>query len=381
MEMAEQPLGSISEYFGQLEDPRIERNKLHPLLNIIVIAICAVICGAENWVDVELYGNLKKEWLEKYLDLSNGIPSHDTFGRVFRRLKAEAFQACFLAWVKAVNTITGGQVIAIDGKELRRSMDTTLGKRAIHMVSAWASENRLVLAQQKVDEKSNEITAIPALLEMLEIAGCIITIDAMGCQTEIAQQITDQQGDYVLAVKENQGHLFEDIEHLCQLYLQHEQPMFYFNDYAKTVDKNHDRIEIRECWTLDAAFYGPSIRKIGEWAKIQTVVMIRRERRLSDKTEIHTRYYISSLKGTAKRFLQVIREHWGIENSVHWVLDMAFNEDQSRLHKDNGAENLAVIRHIALNLLRNEKTAKVGIKAKRLKAGWDDAYLFKVLSA
>lgn len=379
--MAEQPLGSISEHFGQLEDPRIERNKLHPLLNIIVIAICAVICGAENWVDVEMYGNLKKEWLEKYLDLSNGIPSHDTFGRVFRRLKGEAFQACFLAWVKAVNRITGGQVIAIDGKELWRSMDETLGKRAIHMVSAWASENRLVLAQQKVDEKSNEITAIPVLLEMLEIAGCIITIDAIGCQTDIARQITDQQGDYVLAVKENQGHLFEDIEHLCQLYLQHEQPMFYFNDYAKTVDKDHDRIEIRECWTLDAAFYRLSIRNIGEWTKVKTLVMIRRERRLPNKTEIHIRYYISSLAGTAKRFLKVIREHWGIENSVHWVLDMAFNEDQSRLHKDNGAENLSVIRHIALNLLRNEKTAKVGIKAKRLKAGWDDAYLFKVLSS
>ena len=379
--MAEQPIGSLSEYFSQLEDPRIERNKLHSLLNIIVIAICAVICGAENWVDVELYGNLKEEWLKQYLDLSNGIPSHDTFGRVFRRLKAEGFQACFLAWVKAVNELTQGQVIAIDGKELRRSMDGSLGKRAIHMVSAWANENRLVLAQQKVDEKSNEITAIPALLEMLEIAGCIITIDAMGCQKEIAQQITDQRGDYVLAVKENQGHLFEDIQHLCQLYRQHEQPMFYFNDYAKTVDKAHDRIEIRECWTLSASFYGPNIRNLADWAQVKTLVMIRRERQLPDKTETHTRYYISSLEGKAERFLKVIREHWGIENSVHWVLDMAFNEDQSRLHKDNGAENLAVIRHIALNLLRNEKTAKVGIKAKRLKAGWDDAYLFKVLSS
>lgn len=378
--MAEQPLGSISAHFSQLEDPRIERNKLYPLLNIIVITICAVICGAENWVDVAMYGKLKQAWLGKYLDLSHGIPSHDTFGRVFRRLKAEAFQACFLAWVKAVNEISGGQVIAIDGKELRRSMDRTLGKRAIHMVSAWASENRLVLAQQKVDEKSNEITAIPALLEMLEIAGCIITIDAMGCQKEIAQQIIDQQGDYVLAVKENQGHLFEDIEHLCQLYLQHEQPMFYFKDYAKTVDKDHDRIEIRECWTLDAIFYGPSIRNLADWAQVKTIVMIRRERRLPDKTEIHIRYYIASLEAKANRFLKVIREHWGVENSVHWVLDMAFNEDQSRLHKDNGAENLAVIRHIALNLLRSEKTAKVGIKAKRLKAGWDDAYLFKVLS-
>ena len=378
--MAEQPLGSISAHFSELEDPRIERNKLHPLLNILVIAICAVICGAENWVDVAMYGEMKKAWLAQYLDLTNGIPSHDTFGRVFRRIKAEAFEACFLAWVKAVNNITQGQVIAIDGKELRRSLDGTLGKRAIHMVSAWASENRLVLAQVKVDEKSNEITAIPQLLEMLEIAGCIITIDAMGCQTKIAQQITDGQGDYVLAVKENQGHLYEDIEHLCQLYLNHEQPMFYFNDYAKTVDKDHDRIEIRECWTLSASIYGPSIRNLGKWAKVKTLLMIRRERRLPDKTEIHTRYYISSLEGKAERFLKAIRDHWGIENSVHWVLDVAFNEDQSRLHKDNGAENLAVIRHIALNLLRNEKTAKVGIKAKRLKAGWDDAYLFKVLS-
>lgn len=378
--MTEQPIGSISEHFSQLEDPRIERKKLHPLLNIIVITICAVICGAENWVDIAMYGNLKKDWLKGYLDLTNGIPSHDTFGRVFRLLKPESFEACFLAWVQAVNQISQGQVIAIDGKELRRSMDGTSGKRAIHMVSAWASESRLVLAQQKVDEKSNEITAIPALLEMLEIAGCIITIDAMGCQKEIAQKITEEQGDYALAVKENQGHLYEDIEHMCQLYLNNEQPMFYFDDYAKTVDKGHDRIEIRECWTLPTSFHGPAVRNLDDWAQVKTLVMIRRERRLTNKTQIFTRYYISSLEGKAERFLQVIREHWGIENSVHWVLDMAFNEDQSRLHKDNGAENLAIVRHIALNLLRNEKSAKVGVKAKRLKAGWEDAYLLKILS-
>jgi predicted transposase YbfD/YdcC len=378
--MTEQTIGSISEHFSQLEDPRIERKKLHPLLNIIVITICAVICGAENWVDIAMYGNLKKDWLKGYLDLTNGIPSHDTFGRVFRLLKPESFEACFLAWVRAVNQISQGQVIAIDGKELRRSMDGTSGKRAIHMVSAWASDNRLVLAQQKVDEKSNEITAIPALLEMLEIAGCIITIDAMGCQKDIAQKITEEQGDYVLAVKENQGHLYEDIEHMCQLYLNNEQPMFYFDDYAKTVDKGHDRIEIRECWTLPTSFHGPAVRNLEDWAQVKTLVMIRRERRLTNKTQIFTRYYISSLEGKAERFLKVIREHWGIENSVHWVLDMAFNEDQSRLHKDNGAENLAIVRHIALNLLRNEKSAKVGVKAKRLKAGWEDAYLLKILS-
>ena len=215
---------------------------------------------------------------------------------------------------------------------------------------------------------------------MLEIAGCIITIDAMGCQKEIAQKITEEQGDYALAVKENQGHLYEDIEHMCQLYLNNEQPMFYFDDYAKTVDKGHDRIEIRECWTLPTSFHGPAVRNLDDWAQVKTLVMIRRERRLTNKTQIFTRYYISSLEGKAERFLKVIREHWGIENSVHWVLDMAFNEDQSRLHKDNGAENLAIVRHIALNLLRNEKSAKVGVKAKRLKAGWEDAYLLKILS-
>jgi predicted transposase YbfD/YdcC len=380
MEMAEQGLGSIGEHFSKIEDPRMERKKLHPLLNVIVIAICGVVCGAENWVDIELFGNMKKEWLTKYLDLKNGIPSHDTFGRVFRRMKSEAFEDSFLSWVKAISEITQGQVIAIDGKELRRSMDGTLGTRAIHMVSAWASDNRLVLVQQKVNEKSNEISAIPQLLEMLEIAGCIVTIDAMGCQKEIAEKIIAQQGDYALAVKENQGHLYEDIEHVCQLYLRHEKPMEYFQDYAKTVEKGHDRIEIRECWTLPIAFLGSFIRNLGDWAGVKTVLMIRRERRLSSKTQIFTRYYISSTDAKAERFLKVIRDHWGIENSVHWVLDMVFNEDQSRLHKDNGAANLAIIRHIALNLLRREKTAKGGIQAKRLQAGWDENYLFKVLT-
>jgi predicted transposase YbfD/YdcC len=202
----------------------------------------------------------------------------------------------------------------------------------------------------------------------------------MGCQKEIAQQITDQKGDYVLAVKKNQGHLYEEIEYFCQLYLRHEQPMEYFASYEKTVDKDHGRIEIRECWTLPASLYLSRIRNLGDWAKVTTLIVVRRERRLKDKTEISTSYYIPSLNADAKRFLRVIRTHWGIENSVHWVLDMCFNEDQSQLHKDNGAQNLAIIHHIALNLLRNEKTTKGGIKARRLQAGWNDDYLFKVLA-
>lgn len=225
--MAEEPMGSIRIHFSKLEDPRIDRKKLHQLLDIIVIAICGVICGAETWVDIENYGKARIEWFRKFLELPNGIPSHDTFGRVFGLLKAEAFETCFFEWVQAVNQVTGGQVIAIDGKELRHSFDTFLGKKAIHLVSAWASENRLILAQRKVDSKTNEITAIPELLDTLELAGCIVTIDAMGCQKEIASRILARKADYVLSVKENQGQLYEDIQHLFDLYFQEPNPLQY----------------------------------------------------------------------------------------------------------------------------------------------------------
>jgi predicted transposase YbfD/YdcC len=378
--MAEEPLGSIRIHFSKLEDPRLGRQKLHQLMDIIVIAICAVICGAETWVDIENFGKARIEWFQKFLELPNGIPSHDTFGRVFGLLRAAAFEACFFDWVQAVNQVIGGQVIAIDGKELRRSFDTLLGKKAIHLVSAWASANRLVLAQRKVDSETNEITAIPELLDALEIAGCVVTIDAMGCQKEIASKIIARKADYILAVKENQGHLYEDIEHLFSLYLQEPNPLQYVDGYAKTVDKDHGRIEIRECWTLSATFHQQAICNAEEWEKLTSLVCIRRERRLPDKTQIETRYYIASREPNANQLLQAIRDHWGIENSVHWVLDVAFNEDQSRVRKDHAPENFAVMRRIALNLLRKEKTAKGGIQAKRLQCAWDENYFFKVIS-
>lgn len=378
--MAEEPLGSIRMHFSKLEDPRLDRQKLHQLMDIIVIAICAVICGAETWVDIANFGQARKEWFQKFLELPNGIPSHDTFGRVFSRLNAAAFEACFFDWVSAVNQITSGQVIAIDGKELRRSVDSVLGQKAIHLVSAWASENRLVLAQRKVDSKTNEITAIPELLDALEVAGCIVTIDAMGCQKEIASKIIARKADYVLAVKENQGYLYEDIGHLFDLYRNDPNPLQYVDGYAKTVDKDHGRIEIRECWTLSATVHQASLRNASQWEKLTSLVCIRRERRLPKKTQVEVRYYIASREPNANALLQAIRDHWGIENSVHWILDVAFNEDQSRVRKDHAPENLAVMRRIALNLLRKEKTAKGGIQAKRLQCGWDENYFFKVLS-
>lgn len=370
---------SITDYFSRLTDPRIERTKRHHLIDIISIALCGIICGADSWVDIEEFGKSKEGWLRNFLALPNGIPSHDTFGEVFSRLDADEFQSGFMAWVEQVNTVMQGQLIAIDGKTLCGSGDKYMGKRAIHMVSAWASSNRLILGQIKVDAKSNEITAIPELLQMLDIRGCIVSIDAMGCQTNIAQTIVDGAGHYVLSVKKNQGLLYEDIQDLFAGAVEvtfQDVP----HDYAKTVEKDHGRLEIRECWTIDMPEYLAHLRTAAKWPHLNTVVMVKRQRQVALTTTSEIAYYISDLPNQARPILDATRSHWGIENSLHWVLDVAFHEDSSRVRKDNSPQNLAVLRHIALNLLKHETSAKVGIHAKRLKAAWDESFLLKVLA-
>jgi predicted transposase YbfD/YdcC len=353
---------------------------LHELLDILVIAICGVICGADGWVSIEQFGNAKIDWLRTILPLPNGIPSHDTFGRVFARLDPEQFQRCFMSWVQGISEVTQGEVVAVDGKTVRRSKDGALGKDAIHMVSAWASENRLTLAQKKVDDKSNEITAIPALLELLDLKGCIVTTDALGCQTEIASTIIEGEGDYVLPVKNNQKTLRQDIESLFD-YAHEEEFEDVEHDFHKTVDGGHGRIEIRRTWTISDPEFIDWLDPNDRWADLQSIGMVEGERRVDGKTERETRYYISSLPGEAEEFVHAARSHWEIENCVHWVLDIAFREDDSRVRKGHGAENLAILRRLALNLLRQETTATCGIKNKRLKAAWDQDYLLKVLSS
>ena len=377
--MDEQPVASIEHHFSDLEDPRIDRTKLHRLVDIVVIAICGVICGGDTWVEVESFGQAKHNWLKTFLELPNGIPSHDTFGRVFGALDPDQFRTCFLNWITAVSTVTEGQVIAIDGKTLRRSHDKALGKGAIVMVSAWATANHLVLGQVKVDDKSNEITAIPELLQALEVSGCIITIDAMGCQKEIAADIVSQKADYLLALKENQARLYEDVKLLFDD-LEASAFKAYAYDHHRTVNKGHGRIEIRQCWTISDPGLLPYLRGATEWEKLRSVVKVQAERRVGQDRSVEERYYLSSLAGNADRTLEATRTHWQIENGLHWVLDIAFREDESRIRKEHGAQNFAILRHIATNLLKQEKTAKMGVKAKRLRAGWDEDYLLKVLS-
>jgi predicted transposase YbfD/YdcC len=370
---------NIAKCFNKVTDPRIERSKRHKLIDIILLAICGVICGADSWVDIEMYGKAKKEWLKTFLELPNGIPSHDTLGRVFAAINPDEFEKSFREWVQTIHELTRGQVIALDGKQLRGSQGSETGRSAIYMVSAWASENQLVLGQQKVEDKSNEITAIPQLLKILEINGCIITIDAIGTQTKIAEMILERGGDYLLAVKENQGRLFEDMQYIFEVDKQYD-----FKDapyrYAKTVNKNHGRIEIRQCWAISDPEYLSSIREKERWPGLKSLIRIESERKIGETTESQVSYFITSLENDAKKILNAKRSHWGVENSLHWVLDIAFNEDHSRVRKDNSPQNFAIIRHMALNLLKLEQSLKVGIKAKRLRCGWDTDYLLKVFS-
>jgi len=369
--MEDQVLPTIEQHFGDLTDPRMDRTKLHPLLDILVIAMCAVIAGADNWEDVEEFGKARHAWFQTFLGLPNGIPSHDTFTRVFARLDPEQFQADFLSWMSAVSEVTGGQVIAIDGKVLRRSHDKGIGKAAIDMVSAWASANRLVLGQVKVDDKSNEITAIPELIKTLALQGAIVTIDAMGCQKKITRTIIEEKADYVIQVKDNQQGLREDIA-------------LFFHDTAnarldtfQTIDGEHGRIETRRYFTTSDIDW---LAGKHEWAGINTICMAIRQREVHGKTSSEKAYFISSLQNNAPTIAKAIRDHWGIENGLHWCLDISFREDHCRVRKDHAPENLGILRHMATNLLKREKSLKGGIQTKRLKAAWDHDYLLKVLT-
>jgi predicted transposase YbfD/YdcC len=369
---------NIFSYFADLEDPRTGNNIAHPLENVITIAILAVICGADGWVDVESYGKAKKDWLATFLNLEKGIPSHDTFGRVFRWLDEEAFQSRFVQWTASICQQTQGEIVAMDGKKLRRSQDKRKGRDGIWMVSAWASENRLVLGQKKVDEKSNEITAVPELLAQLDISGCVVTLDALNTQTAIAKQIVGANADYILAVKKNQGTLYEDLEMLFDGFEEnHYQSVSY--QTAKRTNDGHDRQEYRQVWVVTDPEYLTYLRKGTQWAKLNSLVKLTAVRVTDTKTEITTRYFISSWQTSAQSFLNAIREHWQIENGLHWVLDIAFREDESRIRKDHAPQNMVVLRHLALNLLKRDTSVKVGIAAKRKMAGWDNHYLLHVL--
>jgi predicted transposase YbfD/YdcC len=369
-------------YFANVEDPRREHSTtLHSLEAILIITILGTICGAHNWVEIEQWGQAQQAWLSEFLDLPNGIPSHDTFGRVFALLDPESLHQAFLAWMSALAQL-GQEIIALDGKTIRRSLDRADGKGPIHVVSAWASRNALVLAQFKVDAKSNEITALPELLALLNLEGSVVTIDAMGCQVEIARQIIDQGGDYVLSLKENQPSLYADCAELFA-WLKGPHPLAeeIVLGSDEQVDGGHGRVETRQVWCTSAL---DGVVSCERWPGLTSLVMVESTRYIDGVDEVEQRYYISSLPGAtdadAKRLNGVIRTHWEIENRVHWVLDVAMAEDTNRTRKGESAQNLALIRKLALNLLRRETSVKTGFAAKQKRAGWDRSYLLKILA-
>ena len=361
------------DFFTDLEDPRIDRKKLYPMSEILFTTLCAIIAGAEGWHDVELFGKAKIDFLKQHLAYENGIPSDDTFRRFFRAIDPKKFQSNFVRWVNSMG-FSMGEVISIDGKTSRRSYDND--KKSLHLISAFASETRLVLGQKKVDGKTNEITEIPELLNWLDLKGSVVTIDAMGCQKEIASQIIDQKGDYILALKENQSNLHDEIVN-------------YFNqarEYGtKDVDyhlfeaeeKGHGRREIRKIYVSDTINFLPQKEN---WEGLQSIVCVHSERIVKEKRTQENRYFISSLSSSAQRMGDIIRKHWAIENSLHWVLDVSFGEDQCRIRKGNGPENMAILRHCALNMIRRYKGKRQSIKGLRKQAAWDEKVLQGILA-
>jgi predicted transposase YbfD/YdcC len=372
------PKHSIAEHFNDIEDIRIERGKKHKLIDIITISICAVVCGADGWIDIEMYGIARKKWLEKFLELPNGIPSHDTFARVFSQISPDEFNKSFLSWVKGISKITEGEIIAFDGKQSRNSGDEKNGQGAINTVTAWVVSNRLVLAQKKVEGKSNEITALPELIEILDLAGCIVTIDAMGCQKEIVKKIVEKDADYVIAVKKNQPTLYEHIKQLFKQAIKTHGEDLNMSSFSSS-EINRGREEIRNYLMLtDVA---EQINPLKKWERLTSIGMVESVRVVNGKTSVETRYFISSLENDAQKLAEAIRGHWSIENSLHWVLDVTFKEDNSRIRKDNAPANFAVLRHIAVNIVGQNKSRKLSLRSKRFLATLDEEYSNELLEA
>lgn len=360
-----------------IKDPRIDRHKRHSLIDILVIALCASICGAEGWEDIEEFGKSKHEWFATFLELENGIPSHDTFRRVFLLLETEALKGSYLEWIRSAVKLSNGQLINIDGKKLRGSKSPATGKEALMMVSAWASAQSVVLGQVKCAEKSNEIKAIPELLRILDLTNCIVTIDAMGCQKEIVTDIAAQHADYVISLKGNQGTLHREVKDYLDWAARRRFSEIEF-DYAQTLEKGHGRIETRCCWVTEEIGW---LAQKAEWTNLKSIIMVESEREIMGGAKTcERRYFISSLAANAAQALRAVRGHWAIENELHWCLDIGFREDECRTRTGNAAENLATVRHLGLSLLKQEKNSKRSIKGKRLKAGWDEQYLLKVLN-
>jgi len=364
----------IADHFTELTDPR-RRQPTYPLLNIVTMALCAVICGCDDFVSIADWARMKKDWLAKFLDMRAGVPSHDRFNAIFAGIKPAEFEKCLLSWIASLQEVTGGQLIAIDGKTLRGSYDRASSKSAIHMVSAWASANHISLGQVVVDEKSNEITAIPKLLELLEISGSLVTIDAMGCQSEIAEKIIAGGGDYVLAVKGNQPALLSGIESFFMDHLTDEFARVKTSQY-ETHEQGHGRVERRSYFVCDLPQELPDANR---WKGLKRIGLTINETLRGEKPTLEVRYYIMSRKLTARQFAKAARGHWSIENSLHWQLDVTFGEDKSRVRQGHADTNCSLLRRTALSLLKREQTAKVGVKNRRLRAGWNDEYLEKVL--
>ena len=367
----------ISKHFNTLTDPRVVGRTTHKLIDIVTLALCAIICGADSWPEIESYGKAKYDWFKEFLQLPNGIPTHHTFRRFFIAVSADEFENCFLNWIKSVFNTSKSKVVPIDGKTLRRSYDRSSNKAAIHMVNAWCVENGISLGQIKTSEKSNEITAIPELIKTLQLMGCIVTIDAMGCQTKISETIIDKGADYIFALKGNQGNLNKDVGLFFEDCKQNNFKDIAFDSYT-TLDADHGRIETRKYTTVSEIDW---LQGKENWKHLKTIIMVESQRDVNDQISEETRYYISSMENCAEKIGKAVRSHWGVENGLHWKLDIGFREDECRMRKGNAAANFAIMRQIALNLLNQEKTiVKAGVKAKRLRAGWDNNYLLNVLN-